>query len=210
MSSFGYMAQRTPIKVTMKTTHLVPVRRYLQKMTPDAFGDILFVMLEDIWTGVHFHILDKIETGEGEIENFGKYAADKLNGVIYKQSYGHYIEVPPTNHPLGILTGELFDGVAQTSMGKVTREVSGSKVFAESASYFTKPDYLYYVHEGKARTFARPFISNATQELRGRISDAINAEMRKINIFQPDLFDLQWKFTEAIPGAGEKQLSTSI
>jgi len=157
---------------------------YLEKQ---GFTDFLATVLFDVFDAVKERALDIIETGEPSSEiphNIGAYANIKSAGLaIYSYDRGIYITgYGGISHGLGILTGDLYNGVRDQAMGevKVTR---GKEV--RIGTNFDNPDYIGDVHSGKPGTLARPFLDVATRNVEVILTEAVENYLREMQIVSP-------------------------
>lgn len=198
------------VVVTMHLRQLVPVAHYLKKMSPQEFSEHMMSMVEEIYASSLIAISEKVKKGMPNIPNRGKYAIDKRDGLVYKQSYGHYAEVRDTssrNHSLGIVSGMLRQGILNTHMGTIKRGSGRGAALAESMTFFNDPEYIWYVHEGKMgmrgriEVPARPFITETCKEVEEGVVSQLDELLKQIDIFSPGTFKIQWSFRGLVGGA---------
>lgn len=192
------------VSSTMQLRNVKPVAHYLDKMKPEVFSNHLIDMIEEIYASSLIAIADKVKKGMPNIPNLGMYRLAKESGMVYKQSYGHVTEVSDPSsrtHSLGIVSGMLRQGILNTPMGAIRRGSGRNAALAESTTFFNNPDYIWYVHEGKARTRARPFITETTREVEEGVGSQLDELIKQVDIFNPGTFKIQWSFRGLIGGA---------
>lgn len=153
---------------------------YLQKQ---GITDLLEIVMRDTFSAIKAEARRIVRTGEGMAPNTGRYAVMKANGMIYKQSYGTYwpINMEYADQPLGILTGELYEGIGFAQEGILIKTPEGVAMTVE----FNEPSHISYVHEGKARVAARPFFIPATVNVEAELEKDIEELLEKWNITSP-------------------------
>jgi len=161
--------------------------------------------------------------GGGTIINFShkdlssRYPRRKYSGgyfrnfeqvpLPYRQTDGaRYTEFeqPATRfHGLGILSGDLYNGVGSTVQHSVRSTVSTPDYNVKRGLFhkytnvdihvnvvFDTPDYIGYVHNGKAGVPARPFISVAASRINPKLFEHINKNYKKFRITNPRSVDV--------------------
>jgi len=198
------------VSSTMELRNIKPVGHYLNKMSPEEFSNHLIGMMAEIYAASLIAIAKKVKDGMPNLPNVGLYALSKRAGLVYKQSYGHMTEVSDSGaryHSLGIVTGMLRQGILNTPMGAVKRGSGRNAALAESTTFFTNPDYLWFVHEGKqgmrgrVNVKARPFITETTKEIEKGVGDQLDELIKQVDVFNPGTFKMQWSFRGVAGGA---------
>ncbi len=160
----------------------------IDHLRKEGFTDFLAVTLQDIYYAVREIASEIIESGEPSSEippNVGGYAIKKAKGeMLYSYDRGMWIAgYGGVSHGLGILTGELYEGVRNNPLGNLTitrgREVRLSTVF-------DKPGYIGDVHDGKSGvTLARPFMDIAARRVEEVLTEAIEGFLNDLEIVSP-------------------------
>jgi len=126
---------------------------------------------------------------------------EKTIGMPYKQSwkahYTQFVDESSRFHALGILSGELFNGVLGTTAGVATHTEKYSyygprggihkaidQTNTRIVTIFQKPEYIGYVHNGKPGVMPRPFFRIASKRVESDVAEHIRKNVRAFKITQ--------------------------
>lgn len=168
------MVDYTSLSMRIKSVGLRKQRDYFSKYDREIIMDFMeasAISLHDRIKGV---ALGVIMMGDGMEPNRGKYAMMKSLGYIYKN--GVLFKIEPTDHPLGYLSGELWEGIANTPMGQVYRGPFKVEINTE----FNDPWYVVLVHDGYGTVPARPFMTAAEESVQQEAVDMMESYWKDI------------------------------
>jgi hypothetical protein len=185
------------------------------------------------------HALKIIRTGDGMSPNRGRYAMQKQMGnegasatfiggrlshlrrygMPYKQSdrapYTSFVDPGTRFNALGVLSGQLYNGVKNQQMGGISQYDIGIKdrispktkrvlgfdikfqdVDISITTSFRDPEYIGYVHFGKPGVVARPFFDVACSRAERQIAAAFEANWKRADALVPESVHAAWQIDE--------------
>lgn len=172
------------ITFDMITRNLDDTIQNLDYLEKQGFTDFLATVLYDVYEAIRELACEIIESGEGVEPNVGGYARDKAMGkTLYSRDRGIFIVgYTPTSHGLGILTGDLYNGVMNQPIGNVAI-TRGREVCIGTT--FDTPTYISDVHSGKPGVMPRPFLDLATRRVEMVLTEAVEKYLTDLQISSP-------------------------
>lgn len=170
--------------ITRNLSETIDNMDYLER---DGFTDFLATILQDVFYAVREIAAEIIESGEPSSEipsNVGGYARKKARGeMLYSYDRGMWIAgYGSISHGLGILTGDLYNGVSNQQLGSIS-VTRGREV--RLGTTFNNPSYIGDVHDGKPGTLPRPFMDVASRRVEEVLTEVIEEYLKDLEIVSP-------------------------